>query len=31
MLFWRVNEEKHHGIVVIEDFWVDEKHRRKGI
>lgn len=31
VLFWRVNEEKHHGIVVIEDFWVDEKHRRKGI
>lgn len=31
VLFWRVYEEKHHGIIVIEDFWVDEKHRRKGV
>ncbi len=30
-LFWRVSEEKHHGIVVIDDFWIGEKHRRKGI
>lgn len=30
-LFWRVNEEKHQGIVIIEDFWIDEKFRRKGL
>jgi ribosomal protein S18 acetylase RimI-like enzyme len=31
VLFWRINEEKHHGIVVIEEFWVDKNYRRKGI
>jgi ribosomal protein S18 acetylase RimI-like enzyme len=30
-LFWRVNEERHHGIIVIEDFWIDEKFRRRGL
>jgi len=29
-LFWRVEEEKHHGIAVIEDLWIDEKFRRRG-
>jgi len=30
-LFWRVESEKHHGIVVIDDFWIDEKFRRKSL
>ena len=28
--FWKVVEEKHHGLTEIEDFWIDENHRRKG-
>jgi ribosomal protein S18 acetylase RimI-like enzyme len=30
-LFWRVESERHHGIVVIDELWVDEKFRRKGL
>ena len=29
--FWRVESERHHGIVVIDELWVDEKFRRKGL
>jgi ribosomal protein S18 acetylase RimI-like enzyme len=30
-LFWRVESERHHGIAVIDELWVDEKFRRKGL
>jgi len=30
LLFWRVEAERHHGIIVIDDLWIDEKFRRKG-
>jgi ribosomal protein S18 acetylase RimI-like enzyme len=30
-LFWRVESERHHGIVVIDELWVDEKFRRRGL
>jgi len=30
-LFWRVESERHHGIAVIDDFWIEEKFRRKGL
>ena len=30
-LFWRVEADKHHGIIVIDDFWINEKFRRKGL
>jgi ribosomal protein S18 acetylase RimI-like enzyme len=29
-LFWRVEADKHHGIIVIDDLWVAGKFRRKG-
>ncbi len=30
-LFWNSVEEKHHGLTNIQDFWVAEKFRRKGL
>jgi ribosomal protein S18 acetylase RimI-like enzyme len=30
-LFWRVESEKHHGIAVIDEVWMDERFRRKGL
>jgi len=30
-LFWRVESERHHGIAVIDDLWIDERFRRKGL
>lgn len=30
VLFWRVEAEKHHGIMVIDELRIDEKFRRKG-
>jgi ribosomal protein S18 acetylase RimI-like enzyme len=30
-LFWNVKEEKHHGLVEIVDFWIDESFRRRGL
>jgi len=29
-LFWKVVEEKHHGLAEIGEFWIDESFRRKG-
>jgi ribosomal protein S18 acetylase RimI-like enzyme len=29
-LFWRGEAERHHGIAVVDDLWIDEKFRRKG-
>ncbi|GEM_PF-813596 len=29
--FWKVMEEKHHGLAQIVDIWIDEESRRKGI
>jgi ribosomal protein S18 acetylase RimI-like enzyme len=29
-LFWKVVEEKHHGLAEIGEFWIDENFRRKG-
>jgi len=31
VLFWQVESEKHHGIIVVEDLWMDEKFRRRGL
>jgi ribosomal protein S18 acetylase RimI-like enzyme len=30
-LFWRVESEKHHGIAVIDEVWMEERFRRKGL
>ena len=30
-LFWRVEADKHHGIIVVDDFWISEKFRRQGL
>jgi ribosomal protein S18 acetylase RimI-like enzyme len=30
-LFWKVVEEKHHGLAEIADLWVDEEFRRRGL
>jgi len=30
-LFWRVESERHHGIVVIDELYIDERFRRKGL
>jgi ribosomal protein S18 acetylase RimI-like enzyme len=31
VLFWRVESEKHHGIIVIDELWIEEEFRRKGL
>jgi len=31
VLFWRVESEKHHGIIVIDELWIEEKFRRQGL
>jgi len=31
VLFWNVVEEKHHGLVEVRDFWIDESFRRRGL
>lgn len=30
-IFWNTVEEKHHGLTNIQDFYIDEKFRRKGL
>jgi ribosomal protein S18 acetylase RimI-like enzyme len=30
-IFWNTVEEKHHGLTNIQDLWIDEKFRRKGL
>jgi ribosomal protein S18 acetylase RimI-like enzyme len=30
-LFWRVESERHHGIAVIDDLWINTEHRRRGL
>lgn len=30
-VFWNTVEEKHHGLTNIQDLWIDEKFRRKGL
>lgn len=30
VLFWQVEAEKHHGVMIIDELWIDEKFRRKG-
>ena len=30
-LFWNVVEEKHHGLTNVQDLWVDEGFRRRGL
>lgn len=30
-LFWNCAEEKHHGLTNIQDLWIDENFRRKGL
>jgi ribosomal protein S18 acetylase RimI-like enzyme len=30
-LFWRVESEEHHGIIVVDELHIDEKFRRKGL
>ncbi len=30
-LFWNSVEEKHHGLTNIQDFYIDEKFRRRGL
>ena len=31
VLFWNSVEEKHHGLTNIQDLWIDESFRRKGL
>ena len=31
VLFWNSVEEKHHGLTNIQDLWIDERFRRKGL
>lgn len=31
VLFWQVESEKHHGIIVIGDLWIEEKFRSRGL
>jgi len=31
MLTWRVESEKHHGIMVLDDLWIEEGFRRRGL
>lgn len=31
VLTWRVESEKHHGIMVIDDLWIEERFRRRGL
>jgi len=31
MLTWRVESEKHHGIMVLDDLWIEERFRRRGL
>jgi ribosomal protein S18 acetylase RimI-like enzyme len=30
-LFWRVEGERHHGIIVIDELWIEEPFRRRGL
>jgi len=30
-LLWKVMEERHHGLANIEDLWIDENFRRRGL
>ncbi len=30
-IFWNIVEEKHHGLTNIQDLWIEEKFRRKGL
>jgi len=30
-IFWNTVEEKHHGLTNIQDLWINEKFRRKGL
>jgi ribosomal protein S18 acetylase RimI-like enzyme len=30
-IFWNTVEEKHHGLTNIQDFYIDEEFRRKGL
>jgi ribosomal protein S18 acetylase RimI-like enzyme len=31
VIFWKVVEEKHHGLAEIGEFWIDKDFRRKGL
>jgi len=31
MLTWRVESEKHHGIMIIDDLWIEERFRQRGL
>jgi ribosomal protein S18 acetylase RimI-like enzyme len=31
MLTWRFESEKHHGIMIIDDLWIEERFRQRGL